>query len=155
MKVLCRIFGHAWIEGAGYLVCRRCPVDTRKGWPPIPKPFPPPPTPPKKRAAAVCLLTVVGIGTLGLAQVPVGPPSEAPPVSAPAAVAPPALDELEQAWLKLVAISEQLAYSECQRLESVQKYNATLADVAKRLEARHPGFTLDRARGVLVAKGKP
>jgi hypothetical protein len=94
---------------------------------------------------------VLFCAVIGFAQVSVGPPQ-----TIETTAATPPLDDLEQAWLRLVSLSEQLAYSECQRLESVQKYNATVADVAKRLEARHPAYTLDRARGVLVPiKAKP
>lgn len=76
------------------------------------------------------------------------------PATAPPVAAAPQLDDLERAWLQLTNLSEQLAYSECQRLESVQKFNATLGDVVKRLEERHPGFTLNRERSALVAKAK-
>lgn len=69
-------------------------------------------------------------------------------------LASPQLDEQEKNWLTIANLSEQLAYSECQRLESVQRFNSTLADVLKKIEERHPGYTIDRAKGALVASAK-
>jgi hypothetical protein len=94
---------------------------------------------------------VIGALLMGLLLVTA---SHAQAPTTPPAPTVPTLDELEQGWLQIVALSEQLAYSDCQRLETVQKFNATLGDIVKRLEARHPGYTLDRAKGVLVSKGQ-
>lgn len=75
------------------------------------------------------------------------------PLAAAATTAKPAvpvLDDLEQSYIQVVTLSQQLAYSECQRLESVQKFNATLSDAIARIEARHPGYTL--VNGALAPK---
>lgn len=45
--LMCRWFGHDWVNVGGvYLVCRRCFVDMKKGWPLISQPLPPPPVSP-------------------------------------------------------------------------------------------------------------
>lgn len=84
-------------------------------------------------------------------------PAVAPPATGSAAPAPAtlALDELDHAYLVVVALTEQIASSECNRLESAQRYQNTLADVVGKIEARHPGYTVDRAKGLLVAKPAP
>lgn len=105
----------------------------------------------KKYPILMGFLIFLAAAIAAMAQTPSSAPAVTPP---PVAVAAPALDELDRSYLQIAALSEQLAYSECQRLESVQKFNATLTDVLTRIEARHPGYTLDRAKGVLVAKGK-
>ena len=64
--------------------------------------------------------------------------------------ADPQLDDLEKSYLQVVTLSQQLAYSECQRLESVQKFNVTLTDAIARIKAKHPGYTL--VNGALAPK---
>lgn len=100
-----------------------------------------------KRFVFVLVLLVLAVGVT-TAQSPA--PAA---VSVPAAA--PALEENELLFLQILNLTEQMAYSDCQRLESMQKFQATLADVTRRIEAKHPGYALDRAKGALVAKAAP
>lgn len=53
MSIWCRLFGHRWIEGRAYLICGRCLVNTKDGWPPMPRPIPPPPPAPGSTYTAI------------------------------------------------------------------------------------------------------
>ncbi len=67
----------------------------------------------------------------------------------------PALDETELLMVQLVVARAQIAQGECNGLESMKSFNATKAEVVKRIEAKHVGFTIDLQTGKLVAKAVP
>lgn len=80
--------------------------------------------------------------------------AQAPAAPAPAAQAatPPALDETESLMVQLVIARAQVAQSECNSLESMKNFNGTKAEVVKRIESKHAGYTIDLSSGKLVAK---
>lgn len=77
------------------------------------------------------------------------------PAAAPSASSVPALDDLEKAWLQNVILSQQLANSACQALDSVKQYQSIRTDVQTKIETKRPGWTLDWATGLLMAKAPP
>lgn len=68
---------------------------------------------------------------------------------------PPVLDDLDKAWVQNVVLAQQLANKDCQGLESVKAFLALQADIVKKIEDRHAGYTVDLGKGVLVAKVAP
>lgn len=78
--------------------------------------------------------------------------TQAPAPAKPAAAVLPALDELEQAWVKNVILAQQLANSQCQALDSVKQFTAIRTDVTAKVEAKRPGFTMDWTTGLLAVK---
>lgn len=97
------------------------------------------------------MLPIVAMGAAFGLVVRAQIPATAVPTPVVAAQAP-VLDELERSYLQIVNLTQEKAESDCQNLPSVQRFNATLVDVLQKIEARHPGYTLDRAKGVLVVK---
>lgn len=74
------------------------------------------------------------------------------PVATPA---PPAMDDDDLVMVQTLTALADLANQACQGLEAVKSYNAQRARVQARIEARHPGLTINWATGALVAKTGP
>lgn len=66
-----------------------------------------------------------------------------------------AMTELETAWVQVVALAGQLADCHSRQLASVQQFTDVQADAQKRIEANHPGQTIDWRTGTLVPKATP
>ena len=64
----------------------------------------------------------------------------------------PVLSDLETAYVQIVALSGQLAKCESDHLPSVTQFSALRQDVVQRIEAKHPGYTVNWATGALVLK---
>lgn len=80
--------------------------------------------------------------------------SAVPTAPATAATQAPTLNETEQLMVQLVALQARLATCESNGLDSMKAFTATRADVVKRVESSHPGYTLDLQTGKLVEKKK-
>jgi hypothetical protein len=94
----------------------------------------------------VLVLVLVGLGGLtSSAQAPAAKPAAAAP-------AVPAMDDLDKALVDNVVLARQLANSACQALDSVKQYQAVLANSVTKIEAKHPGYTLDTNTGLLMVK---
>lgn len=91
----------------------------------------------------------IGIGLILLGLASPGAPWRQ---SAPQAPTPAIFSDLERAWLDNVALANQLAVVQCQALESAKQFNALRAEVLQKIEARHPGFTVDWQKQELVPK---
>lgn len=84
----------------------------------------------------------------GSAQAPAAPQVVATPT------APTPLDDTERLMVEVLTVRAQLAQCQSESLESTRQFSATRAEVLRRIEAKHPGFTLD-STGKLVAKAPP
>lgn len=62
------------------------------------------------------------------------------------------LDATEQLLVQLIAAQAKIASTECNALESMKTFASTRAEVVKRVEAAHPGFTLNLQTAKLVKK---
>lgn len=91
------------------------------------------------------------VGLLALtayAQAPAAPPV------ATASGAQGVLDDTDKLLIEIVSVRAQLANCQADELDSMKQFNATRAEVIKRIESKHPGYTLD-ASGKLAAKPVP
>lgn len=89
---------------------------------------------------------LVGIMALtAFAQAPVAPPA------AVASGAQGVLDDTDKLLIEIVSVRAQLANCQAEGLDSMKSFNATRAEVIKRIEEKHPGYTLD-VNGKLIAK---
>jgi len=68
------------------------------------------------------------------------------------APAPPPSDELTLSWLETVKVAAEFANSDCQRLESVKKFNNLRQVTQMKIESRLPGYTVDWPQFAVVAK---
>ena len=84
------------------------------------------------------------------------PQAQAVPTTAaqPAPVIPK-LDELDTAWVQNVSLAREMANNACQGLDVVKNYQQLLTAMSSKIEARHPGFTMDWGKGVLAVKPPP
>jgi hypothetical protein len=89
-----------------------------------------------KTLVRVCLGMVV-CGVLIASSVRAQAPTPTPP-----AVAAPK-DELVEAWLDTAKIAAQLANAQCAQLDSVKQFQRVQGEVAKKVEARLPGYTVN------------
>ena len=94
--------------------------------------------------ALVVVFLTGPVTIVALAQTPT-------PAAAPVA---PAVDELVTAWLAADRLAQQLASRECAQLDSAKQFQAQRQDIVRRVEARHPGFTLDFAAAKLIPRPK-
>lgn len=99
----------------------------------------------KNAFVGVLLGLIVGAAVAAFAQAPALPPP-APVVQA--------LDDTEQILVQLVSTQAKLAGAECNALDSMKQFTATRVEVVKRVEAKHPGYTLDLQTAKLVEKKK-
>lgn len=80
--------------------------------------------------------------------------AQAPAAPAPVATASGAqgvLDDTDKLLIEIVSVRAQLANNECAALDNTKQFIATRQEALKRIEAKHPGYTLD-ASLKLVAK---
>lgn len=83
------------------------------------------------------------------AQAPAATPAK------PAAVAAPAPDETDLLLMQVVALAAQRANDQCQALPVTKDFQSRQADALTKIEAKHPGFTVEWSTGKLVAKPPP
>lgn len=91
-------------------------------------------------------ISMAVVATVCLAQAPAAP--------APAATASGAqgvLDDTDKLLIEIVSVRAQLANCQSEQLDSMKQFNATRSEVIKRIEEKHPGYTID-VNGKLVAK---
>lgn len=74
--------------------------------------------------------------------------AQAPP---PAPVLPPP-DDLDAGWIQAVTMAQRWANESCQGLDAVKEYTTLRLQVTAKLEARHPGLTLNWTTGAFIAK---
>ena len=89
-----------------------------------------------------CLLALGGSLVLAAALV-----AQAPVV--------PVLDELDQAWIQNVRLASQLYQATCDALPMRDQVITLQGDTTKKIEARHPGFTMNWQTFALVPKAAP
>jgi hypothetical protein len=102
----------------------------------------------KKYVGGLVLGLVLGIALSLSAQAP-APAAQAP---ATAAATAGSLDDVDRMLIQIVSLQAQLANCQSEQLESMKQFSATRAEVVKRIEAKHPGFTIDLQTGKLVPK---
>lgn len=83
------------------------------------------------------------------------PQAQVPPVATQPAPVIPKLDELDTAWVQNVSLAREMANNACQGLDVVKNYQQLLTAMSSKIEARHPGFTMDWGKGVLAVKPPP
>lgn len=93
---------------------------------------------------------VIGLSLGSMAVTAIAQTAPGAPV-ATASGAQGVLDDTDKLLIEIVSVRAQFANCQADQLDSMKSFNATRAEVIKRIEEKHPGYTLD-ANGKLAAK---
>jgi hypothetical protein len=96
---------------------------------------------------AYAFVLVVCLGVSTLAQT-----APKAPAAAPAAPAAPKLDESDALAIQVAQLAALRANDACAVLETTKNARSLEQQVLARFEKKYPGYNVDLAKGVLVAK---
>jgi hypothetical protein len=98
---------------------------------------------------AIAFVLVLCLGSVSFAQADKKPAPAAAPAAAPKA---PALDESDALAIQVAQLAALRANDACAVLETTKNAQSLQQQVLARFDKKYPGYTVDLAKGVLVAK---